>query len=101
NLNLSYQILKINNIYKLKIGGGGSIMDYSFVSYFDNYLSDAGFRLTLGEGNNYFNIGYNIRIENEIKIKDNFFINIFGFGQFYSRPSNQNIGILLMGGYSF
>jgi hypothetical protein len=100
NLNLKYQIIDFSRSYNIKIGSGISAMDYSIARYAEGILVE-GYWLTLGEGENYFNFGFNLLFENEFRISSNLFLNLSVLGQFYSRPTNQNIGVFLMLGHLF
>lgn len=100
NINVSYKLLNFGSKGNMKIGCGASLLKYSFVSYFDNFILD-DYVLTLGEGVEYVSIGYNFIVSGEYKINDKFSISLASLGQFYPKHSNQNLGIYLMLGYGF
>lgn len=100
NINFTYKLYNFGSKSNLKIGGGCSLLKYSFVSYFDNFILD-DYVLTLGEGVDYISIGYNFIISGEYNINDKFSFSLATLGQFYPKHSNQNLGIYLMLGYGF
>ena len=100
NINFSYKLFNFGRKSNLKFGGGVSLLKYSFVSYFDNFILD-DYVLTLGEGVNYLSLGYNVIISSEYNINDKFSCSLATLGQFYPKHSNQNIGIYLILGYGF
>lgn len=100
NINFTYKLFNFGSKSKLKIGGGGSLLKYSFVSYFDNFILD-DFILTLGEGVDYISIGYNFIISVDYNINHKFSVSLTTLGQFYPKHSNQNLGLYLMVGYDF
>ncbi len=100
NINFSYKLFNFGSKSNMKIGGGASLLKYSFVSYFDNFILD-DYVLTLGEGVDYTSIGYNFNISGEYYINDKFSLSLVSLGQFYPKHSNQNLGVYFMFGYGF
>lgn len=100
NINFTYKLCNFGSKSNMKIGGGGSLLKYSFVSYFDNFILD-DFVLTLGEGVDYISIGYNFIISFDYNINHKFSVSLSTLGQFYPKHSNQNLGLYLMVGYGF
>jgi hypothetical protein len=100
NINFSYKLFDFSSKSNMKIGGGVSLLKYSFVSYFDKFLVN-DYVLTLGEGAHYISLGYNFIISGEYNINDNFSFSLATIGQFYPKNSNQNLGIFIAAGYHF
>lgn len=99
NLNFTRKIWQPTKFYTLKIGAGASFFRYSYASYFDQILIDPNTTLNLGNGEEYVTLGYNILINNEIKVSKSSFVNFGALGQFYG--VNQSIGFIISLGRHF
>jgi hypothetical protein len=100
NLNFTRSVWQPTKFYTLKLGGGASFFKYSYVSYFDQILIGPNITiLTLGEGEEYLTLGYNLLINNEFNASEKIFVTISALGQFYG--INQNIGIIISMGTKF
>ncbi len=100
-INLNGLILPIKtDFYKLKLGSGISILAVNRTGNIIGFWNPNGGYEVINEIQNYRTVGYNLLVENEIRLYNNFSTSLLLFGQFY-QSRDTNVGAMLKVGYSF
>ncbi len=101
-INLNGLILPINNnFYKLKLGSGISMLVVNKAgTSIGQWTPGGGYEVLEYSLENHRTVGYNLLVENEIRLYKNFSTSLLLFGQFY-QSRDTNVGAMLKVGYSF